>query len=139
MRQKQANERLKQGPNSPYYLKDAYKKYTEALELKVQDKKLRAKLHCNRASINLKFKNYGKVIKDCQDALELNPEYLKAYYRMAKAYIALRKYEECIKLLGGQTDADLVAVRKEAEKLLGKEKQAQSKKEEAVSQADLEV
>ena len=30
---KQANARILQGPNNPYYMKDAYKKYTEAIHL----------------------------------------------------------------------------------------------------------
>jgi len=60
--QKQANARIKQGPNSPYYMKDAYAKYTEAINLNPKTPELKAKLHCNRAAINLKFHNYGKVI-----------------------------------------------------------------------------
>ena len=62
MMKKQANARIKQGPNSPYYMKDAYKKYTEAINLNPKTPELKAKLHCNRAVINLKFHNYGKVI-----------------------------------------------------------------------------
>ena len=128
--QQQANGRLKQGPNSPYYLKDAYKKYTEGIQLNCSNKKTKAKLHCNRASINLKFKNYGKVIEDCKKALEYDPEYLKAYFRMGKAYIEVRKYTECIDLLAKQTDPDLVAVRKNAEKHMDKEQQVKNQKKE---------
>ena len=71
-------------------------------------------MHANRASINLKYKNYGKVIEDCKIALTHVPDYLKAFYRMGKAYIALKKFDECIELLKDQKDNDLVAMKKEA-------------------------
>ena len=61
--------------------------------MKCSNKETNAKLHANRAAINLKFKNYGKVIDDCKKALTFDENYSKAYYRMAKAYIALKKYE----------------------------------------------
>jgi len=43
--------------------------------------------------INLKFKNFGKVIEDCKLSLSIDPTYTKAYYRMAKAYISIKKYK----------------------------------------------
>lgn len=108
---------MQQGPNSPYYMKDAYEKYTEAIKKKCNNNELNAKLHANRAAINLKYKNYGKVIEDCKIAIKYSPTYLKAYYRMGKAFIALKKFAECLELLKEQTDNDLVALRKEAEQL----------------------
>jgi tRNA(Leu) C34 or U34 (ribose-2'-O)-methylase TrmL len=57
------------------------------------------------------------------------PDYLKAFYRMGKAYIALKKYQECIALLDGQKDSDLVALKKEAVQQWEKEKAESSKKE----------
>jgi tetratricopeptide (TPR) repeat protein len=73
-------------------MKDAYAKYTAAIKLKCNDKVLNSKLHCNRAVVNLKLKNYGKVIEDCKISLTYDPTYAKAYYRLGKAYIALRKF-----------------------------------------------
>ncbi len=54
------------------------------------------------------------MIEDCKLALTHVPDYLKAFYRMGKAYIALKKYDECIELLKDQQDNDLIALRKEA-------------------------
>lgn len=68
------------------------------------------------------MKNYGKVIEDCKKSIALDPTYLKAYYRLGKAYIGLRKYQECIQLMQGQTNAELVALSKEAQALMAKEK-----------------
>jgi tetratricopeptide (TPR) repeat protein len=92
-------------------MKDAYKKYTEAIHLDPKNPELKAKLHCNRASINLKYKNYGKVIEDCKISIKCDPTYIKAYYRMAKAYICLKKYDECIQLLNNQTEPELKALK----------------------------
>lgn len=52
-----------------------------------------ARLHCNRALINLKTKNYGKVIVDTKIAIKLNHDYTKAYYRCAQALIAINRYK----------------------------------------------
>ena len=43
-------------------MKEAYKKYTEAIKLKCDSAATNAKLHANRAALNLKLKNYGKVV-----------------------------------------------------------------------------
>ena len=85
-------------------MKEAYAKYTQAINLKPKNKALLTKLHANRAMINLKYKNYGKVIEDCKKSIDIDPTFTKAYYRMAKAYIALKKYKECIELLEQQKD-----------------------------------
>jgi small subunit ribosomal protein S7e len=84
-------------------MKEAYAKYTAAINLNCNDNTLNSKIHCNRAAINLKLKNYGKVVEDCKKSLSYDPKYAKAYYRLAKAYIGLRKYSECIELLNDQT------------------------------------
>ena len=89
-----------------------------------------AKLHSNRAMINLRFKNFGKVIEDCKSCLKFDPTFIKAYYRMAKAYISLKKYKECIDLLSNQTDSDLKVVLKEAIELKAKAEKANQKIEE---------
>ena len=80
--------------------------------------------------INLKYKNFGKVIEDCKLSLSIDPTYTKAYYRMGKAYISVKKYQECIDLLSSQTDPDLKAVLKEAKELKDKDAQVEKKKEE---------
>lgn len=100
---------------------------------------MNAKLHANRAAINLKFKNYGKVIEDCQIAIKHDPNYLKAYYRLGKAFIALKRYQECINLLQNTQDADLIALRKEAEQQWEKDKKQAEKVEESNSQYAAQV
>ena len=97
--QNQGSHKLKEKPESPYHMKQAYAKYTEGIKIKCPSKAINAKLHCNRAAINLKIKNYGKVVEDCKKCLEYDPDYVKAYYRYAKALNTIKKFEETIKLL----------------------------------------
>lgn len=50
----------------------------------------------------MKLENYGLAIADSDDAIKLDPNYAKAYYRKADAHIALNKYEvalECLKVV----------------------------------------
>ena len=77
-------------------MKEAYKKYTEAIKIKCDSATTNAKLHANRAALNLKLKNYGKVVQDCKTCLKYDPEYLKGYYRYGKALNALEKYEKTL-------------------------------------------
>ena len=48
----------------------------------------------NRSACNLALKNYGSVKRDCTDAVRLNPANTKAFFRKAKACLALRQYED---------------------------------------------
>lgn len=41
--------------------------------------------------------NYGKVVEDCKNSLELDNTNIKAYYRLVKALNSLEKFEEAIK------------------------------------------
>lgn len=75
---------------------------------------LLAKLHCNRALINLKNKNYGKVIIDCRISLKYDPNYIKAYYRCAQAYIAVKRFKDAIELLANRIEPELEDLKKEA-------------------------
>ncbi|KAI1936679.1 HSP70/90 co-chaperone [Ophidiomyces ophidiicola] len=49
------------------------------------------KVLVNRALCNLEMKNYRSCTLDCAAALQLNPRNLKAYYRTARALLALDK------------------------------------------------
>lgn len=51
----------------------------------------------NRAMCHLKLEAFGFAISDADAALELDPGYLKAYYRKGSAYLALAKYKDARK------------------------------------------
>jgi tetratricopeptide (TPR) repeat protein len=44
----------------------------------------------------LKLKEFKNCIFDANKAIEIKPDYLKAYHRRGKAYHSLHKYEEAI-------------------------------------------
>ncbi|AOA62152.1 Co-chaperone, TPR-containing [Komagataella phaffii CBS 7435] len=78
---------------------DAVQYYTKALEVKCDDAAINASLYLNRAACNLELKNYRRCINDCKLALLLTPDNVKAYYRSAKAYLALGKLDEASELV----------------------------------------
>jgi len=75
---------------------EAIKKYTEAIDLKIETKK-NAIYYSNRAFANLKIDNMGLTIEDANKSIEIDPTYYKAYYRRSSANILLGKYEEALK------------------------------------------
>ncbi|KAI0462983.1 hypothetical protein LJB42_003788 [Komagataella kurtzmanii] len=78
---------------------DAVQYYTKALEVKCDDAAINASLYLNRAACNLELKNYRRCINDCKLALLLTADNVKAYYRSAKAYLALGKLDEASELV----------------------------------------
>ncbi|KAI8825649.1 uncharacterized protein EV422DRAFT_135244 [Fimicolochytrium jonesii] len=89
----QGNESFKAGKRE---YKHAINYYTKGLEQKADNAELNATLYSNRAAVNLELGNYRKVLNDCAEAITLRPETIKAYYRSAKALIALDKLAEAI-------------------------------------------
>ncbi|KAI9004229.1 hypothetical protein BC832DRAFT_532006 [Gaertneriomyces semiglobifer] len=90
---KHGNEAFQSGPRN---YRHAIHYYTKALS---QDPsvQLQATILVNRAAVNLNLGNYRKVLNDCSQVFELDAEkgiQVKAYYRAAKALLALDKVEE---------------------------------------------
>nr|XP_046245406.1 tetratricopeptide repeat protein 12 isoform X2 [Scatophagus argus] len=52
-------------------------------------------LYTNRAQAFIKLGRYEEAISDCEWALKCNERCIKAYLHMGKAYLALKKYNEC--------------------------------------------
>ena len=62
-----------------------------------------AAAYSNRAMVNLKLEKYAEAIHDANKALEIDADYVKAYHRRGKAYLAtgqneqaLHDFEQCI-------------------------------------------
>lgn len=49
------NEVYKKGPDTEYFLKEAFKSYSEGIDVNSSDKETNAKLYNNRALIQIKF------------------------------------------------------------------------------------
>ena len=62
---------------------EAESKYTEALSLDPNNKKLNSIVYSNRALTFMKRKQNLKALDDLNKSLELNPNYLKSLVRRA--------------------------------------------------------
>lgn len=78
------NQELKQN-----HFEKAVEFYTEAISLKPNPI-----YYSNRAQAQIKLENYGLAIADATSAIELDPSYLKAYYRRAVATFAILDYRK---------------------------------------------
>lgn len=57
----------------------------------------RSCLLCCRAAVHLKLRNPEAALKDAECAVELDPQYAKAFLRRASAHQALEHFEEAVK------------------------------------------
>jgi len=67
--------------------------YTKAIELDGTQ----PTYYSNRAQANIKSEAYGYAISDATKAIELDPDFAKAYFRRAVAYTAILKSREALK------------------------------------------
>ena len=84
---------LKDAGNKAFRDKDYHKairQYTRAIDI---SKEPHHTLYANRASALLMLLSYDECIMDCNRAIDIEPKYIKAYFRKAKA-LALRVQEE---------------------------------------------
>eukprot|EP01083_Nonionella_stella_P051079 135622_1 len=77
-------------------LPEACELYTECLEIDPCNGVYNSTICCNRAMALLKMKEYQKAFDDCDKAIEMNPDYAKAYVRRATARQHLEQYEEAV-------------------------------------------
>ncbi|KAK9467449.1 Metallo-dependent phosphatase-like protein [Lipomyces arxii] len=67
--------------------------YTQAIELDSTKEVYWA----NRAQASIKNESYGAAIVDATNAIKLNPDYIKSYYRRAVAYTAILRPKDALK------------------------------------------
>jgi len=83
----------------------AIQKYTEALEVETGASEQeglaeeRAKLFANRAECKIRLGKFEEAVEDCEQALSLQPRYVKASYRKAKCLDELGKTQEAVEIL----------------------------------------
>ncbi|CUS24428.1 LAQU0S16e01486g1_1 [Lachancea quebecensis] len=90
-------ENFKNQGNDLYRAKryrDAREIYNRGIDINCDDAKVNESLFSNRAACELELKNYRSCINDCKRALQYNAKNTKCYYRIAKAFLLLNKYED---------------------------------------------
>lgn len=68
----------------------AIESYTKAIELDNQN----PIFYSNRAQVHIKLEEYGLAIADCDAAIAIDHEFVKAYYRKGVSLMALLNYKE---------------------------------------------
>ncbi|KAG0310060.1 Stress-induced-phosphoprotein 1 [Dissophora globulifera] len=102
----------------------AVTKYTDAITLPgISDRDLSV-LYSNRSHCYVMLGEYDQALEDAKLSKRLNPDYVKAYIRLGKAYESLRKYDKAIKnfdkaLSLDMNNDDIRKMRSEARKLKG--------------------
>eukprot|EP00877_Chromochloris_zofingiensis_P007902 jgi/Chrzof1/3365/Cz12g22140.t1 len=76
--------------------KQAYKHYTEALQVKVEDATFNAVLYCNRAAALHSLGQYIDAIADCCIAAHLDATYPRVLQRRADAFCAIGDYSSAV-------------------------------------------
>ncbi|GBG63184.1 hypothetical protein CBR_g36953 [Chara braunii] len=84
--QEQGNRLLKKGHN---FYREALKLYTQAISQKSSIDANSSIYYANRAQVNLLLGNNRRAFEDAVQAVKHNPENVKAYFRGAKAALAL--------------------------------------------------
>jgi len=75
---------------------EAVDKFTDAINLGIETKK-NSIYYSNRAFVNIKLENFGLAIEDANKAIEIDKDYIKAYYRRASANLCLFHFDEAVK------------------------------------------
>jgi len=91
-RKKDGNDAFSAGKNQ-----EAYDIYTECLSIDVDNVSTNATLYCNRAAAAMKLKKYQEAVDDCNKALEMDSQYVKAYARRAACYTQLEMHDEAVR------------------------------------------
>lgn len=82
-----------------YFRKGRYQEamdyYTKAIEAEELTKET-ALCFGNRSFAACKLEQYGQALNDANKAIELDPRYIKAYYRRAAAFMALNRHKDAL-------------------------------------------
>lgn len=123
----EGNEHFKAGR-----LHDAREAYSEALHVSPpagepgsDPSKDRAVLHCNRAACLQRLERWDDVVKDCSQAIKLDPTYVKAFARRSVANEELQKWQDAFEDLKKSLELDPSLRSKESRRITILEKRAQ--------------
>jgi hypothetical protein len=98
-RDSEAVEKLRSAVRKRY--EDAFDYYSHGIAAEPTSKHLLSQLYSNRAQIQLAFENYGHALRECRQALEVDPHNSKAYWRAAQACLKTGKLAEALKYARG--------------------------------------
>lgn len=92
--------RTKEEGNAAFKAKD-YRKaidlWSQAVAVDPNNKDMNAKILQNRAQAHINLKEYDNAVNDCNEALRLDPSYIKAQKMRAKAHGGAGNWEEAVR------------------------------------------
>ncbi|KAK8088780.1 small glutamine-rich tetratricopeptide repeat-containing protein a protein [Apiospora hydei] len=100
LRTVQKLDRMKEEGNSDYKAgrwQAAFDKYSSALEVDPTNRGTNAKLLQNRALCRLKLRQYNEAVADCDRAVSLDPQYIKARKTKANALGQADRWEDAVR------------------------------------------
>jgi len=98
-----ANQKLDEAQKN-FYDKD----YKNAIKLCDESIKIQptARAYCGRGGAYGVLKNFDKTVKDCTQAIRLNPKYAMAYTNRAAAFASLQNYEQAMEDINMAIECD---------------------------------
>ena len=100
LRTVQKLDRMKEEGNTDYKAgrwQAAFDKYSSALEVDPANRGTNAKLLQNRALCRLRLKQYNEAVADCDKAVSLDPQYMKARKTKANALGQAERWEDAVR------------------------------------------
>eukprot|EP00271_Cylindrocystis_brebissonii_P013158 TRINITY_DN32769_c0_g1_i1.p1 TRINITY_DN32769_c0_g1~~TRINITY_DN32769_c0_g1_i1.p1 ORF type:complete len:371 (-),score=93.90 TRINITY_DN32769_c0_g1_i1:35-1147(-) len=133
----QGNLSLKKGHK---FYEEAKDYYTQALGCQGSIAKNNSVYHANRAHVELLLGNHGRALADSLEAMRLDAANIKAYFRAAKAALAMSKFQEAANyaregLLLQPENADLARILGDAEEKHAKVEAAARKRRRTIENA----
>jgi len=80
----------------------AVEHYTESIKRNPAD----PKVYCNRASAYIKLLALPEALKDCEKALSIDPNFVKAHIRKANIEFYKKEYHQCLETLAKAEELD---------------------------------
>ncbi|KAG0556685.1 hypothetical protein M758_11G069900 [Ceratodon purpureus] len=110
--------------------------YTRAIDQNIRDPQHNSVCYANRAHVNLLLGNNRRAYEDAEEAIKLNQANVKAYFRGAKAALALKLIPEALNIAekGLQIDPSNIELEK-----IGDKAKAIQDEEDAKKKRDLEA
>ena len=112
--QKSNPDSLKEAGNKAFANKnyeEAVRQYTQAIEITIE--KPNHIYFANRANAELELLMFEECIADCNQAIKIEPTFIKSYFRKAKALINQQKMVQAMETLkeGREIDPDCIEIR----------------------------
>ncbi|GMH40625.1 hypothetical protein BSKO_08529 [Bryopsis sp. KO-2023] len=138
----QGNDRLKRAiqVKNKIYFDQAIEFYTKGIDYECKNDSLRAILFTNRSQAHIHLGNWRKALKDSKEAVRLDPNNIKAWYRGARSALKLQDVDETLRFCekGLEVDPDNVDLKKLSKDavsrraIIVKEKAAAKEKQDAL-------